>query len=68
MRAGTSAYERKYVLNFPVNAYPLFENAIRGARGRDPQTHMLEMGRLFSRFSRVASDNPILLVSNFSIA
>ena len=58
MRSGTSAYERKYVLNFPVNAYPLFENAIRGARGRDPQTHLTEMGRLFSRFSRVASENP----------
>jgi acetyl-CoA C-acetyltransferase len=58
MRSGTSAYERKYALNFPVNAYPLFENAIRGARGRDPQTHMAEMGRLFSRFSRVASENP----------
>jgi acetyl-CoA C-acetyltransferase len=58
MRSGTSAYERKYALNFPVNAYPLFENAIRGARGRAPQTHLVEMGRLFSRFSKVASENP----------
>jgi acetyl-CoA C-acetyltransferase len=58
MRPGTSEYERKYGLHFPVNAYPLFENAIRGTRGRDPQTHLHALGRLFSPFSRVASENP----------
>lgn len=58
MRAGTSEHERKYGLHFPVNTYPLFENAIRGRRGRDPQTHLQEMGKLFSPFSKVAAENP----------
>jgi len=58
MRPGTTEYERKYGLQFPVNAYPLFENAIRGTRGRDPQTHLHALGRFFSPFSRVASENP----------
>jgi acetyl-CoA C-acetyltransferase len=58
MRSGTSEYERKYGLHFPVNAYPLFENAIRGKRGRSPQAHLETLGRLFSKFSKVASENP----------
>lgn len=58
MRIGTTAYERNYGLHFPVNAYPLFENAIRGARGRDPHSHLEAMGRLFSPFTEVAANNP----------
>lgn len=58
MRPGSTDYERAYGLHFPVNAYPLFENAIRGARGRDIATHMKAMGALFSPFSKVASQNP----------
>ncbi|HEY5046508.1 MAG TPA: acetyl-CoA acetyltransferase [Rhizomicrobium sp.] len=57
-RSGTSPYERKYGLHFPVNAYPLFENAIRGERGRDSASHLKTMGQLFSPFSKVASENP----------
>ncbi|HTW35092.1 MAG TPA: acetyl-CoA acetyltransferase [Rhizomicrobium sp.] len=58
MRAGVNAYEKAYALNFPVNVYPLFENAIRGAKGRDMASHLKAMGRLFSPFSKVASENP----------
>ncbi len=58
MRAGTSAYEKAYGLNFPVNAYPLFENAIRGVRGLDAATHLKGLGRFFSPFTKVASENP----------
>ena len=58
MRPGVNAYEKSYSLNFPVNVYPLFENAIRGAKGRDVPTHLKAMGKLFSPFSKVASENP----------
>jgi acetyl-CoA C-acetyltransferase len=58
MRQGVNAYEKSYSLNFPVNVYPLFENAIRGAKGRDVATHLEAMGKLFSPFSKVASENP----------
>lgn len=58
MRPGTNAYERAYSLNFPVNVYPLFENAYRGAKGRDVTSHLKALGELFSPFSKVASANP----------
>jgi len=58
LRAGTSVYEKSYGLNFPVNAYPLFENAIRGCRGRDAAAHLKYLGQFFSPFSKVASENP----------
>jgi acetyl-CoA C-acetyltransferase len=56
-RAGTSEYERRYGLHFPVNTYPLFENAIRGAKGCAPDTHLKWLGKFFSPFSKVASEN-----------
>jgi acetyl-CoA C-acetyltransferase len=57
-RQGTTAYERAYGLNFPVNAYPLFENAIRGHKKRSSAEHLKWLGEFFSPFSKVASENP----------
>ena len=58
MRAGVNAYEKAYGLNFPVNAYPLFENAIRGRKERSAAEHLKWLGEFFSPFSKVASENP----------
>lgn len=58
MRSGTSPYERAYGLAFPVNTYPLFENAIRGQKRRTPSEHLSALGRFFSPFTRVAASNP----------
>ncbi|HEY1710599.1 MAG TPA: acetyl-CoA acetyltransferase [Rhizomicrobium sp.] len=58
MRAGTSDYERRHGLAFPVNTYPLFENALRGIKRRRPQEHLEWLGKFFSPFSKVASENP----------
>jgi acetyl-CoA C-acetyltransferase len=57
-RAGTNDYERSYGLAFPVNAYPLFENAIRGQKGRTPEAHLKWLGEFFSPFTKVAAENP----------
>jgi acetyl-CoA C-acetyltransferase len=57
-RAGTTEYERRYGLQFPVNVYPLFENALRGEARRTPAEHLEWLGRFFSPFSKVASQNP----------
>ncbi|MBI3678259.1 MAG: acetyl-CoA acetyltransferase [Proteobacteria bacterium] len=57
-RAGTTEHERAYKLNFPVNAYPLFENALRDQAGRSPEAHLKWLGEFFSPFSKVASENP----------
>ena len=51
-------YERAYGLAFPVNTYPLFETAIRGQRHRTPEQHLDALGKFFSPFSKVASENP----------
>jgi acetyl-CoA C-acetyltransferase len=58
MRSGTNPYERAYGLAFPVNTYPLFENAIRGQKGLTPSEHLAGLGRFFSPFSKIASNNP----------
>ncbi len=58
-RPGTTAQETAHGLNYPANTYPLFETAIRHARGRTPEAHALAMGRLFSGLSKVASENPL---------
>lgn len=57
-RPGTTEYERRYGLHFPVNTYPLFENAIRGQKGHTPEAHLKWLGKFFSPFSKVASENP----------
>jgi acetyl-CoA C-acetyltransferase len=57
-RSGTTEYERRYGLHFPVNVYPLFENALRREAGRTPDAHLKWLGQFFSPFSKVASENP----------
>jgi acetyl-CoA C-acetyltransferase len=57
-RAGTTEVERRYGLRFPVNVYPLFENALRGEARREPGEHLKWLGQFFSPFSKVASENP----------
>ena len=52
---GVTEQERLHYLGFPVNTYPLFEEALRGALGRPRDEHTRAMARLFSRFSAVAA-------------
>jgi len=58
MRAGTTDYERRHGLAFPVNVYPLFETGLRGQAGRTPAAHLKWLGEFFSPFTKVASQNP----------
>ncbi len=57
-RSGTNEQEKAHAFYFPVNVYPLFENAIRGHNGASVEDHQQKIGALFSRFSKVASENP----------
>ena len=57
-RPGTTDYEARYGLRFPVNVYPLFENALRGQAGRTPDAHLKWLGEFFSPFTKVAAENP----------
>jgi acetyl-CoA C-acetyltransferase len=42
----------------PIQVYPIFENAIRHARGESLEAHSTRISELWGRFSRVAVDNP----------
>jgi acetyl-CoA C-acetyltransferase len=42
----------------PVQIYPMFETAIRAARGADPSDHLDDISELWARFSEVAAGNP----------
>ncbi len=42
----------------PVNIYPMFELAIRHARGESPEQHLQRISELWERFNAVAVQNP----------
>ncbi len=56
-RMGFSEHEAAHGMRAAINMYPLFEQAIRGSRGRSIETHTAALGRLFSRFAAVAQQN-----------
>jgi acetyl-CoA C-acetyltransferase len=58
-RLGFSEHEAAHGMRAAINMYPLFEQAIRGARGRSIHAHSAALGRLFARFAAVARDNPL---------
>ena len=55
---GCTPVERRHGLYFPVNYYPIFENALRHHMGRDMDTHMQKLGALMQPFTEVAAQNP----------
>ena len=57
-RAGLREEEMKHGARMPIQVYPMFENAIRAARGRGLDEHRRHLGRLCERLSRVAAGNP----------
>jgi acetyl-CoA C-acetyltransferase len=57
-KPGNSPHERAHQMHLPTNVYPMFENAIRGKKGRSIADHQLAMGKLFAPFTKVAAHNP----------
>ena len=58
-RRGWNDVEDRHRMAGAIFAYPLFENAIRGAYGRTLAEHQAQMGQLLSRFAAVAAENPL---------
>jgi acetyl-CoA C-acetyltransferase len=58
-RRGWSDHEDAHRLRAAIAFYPLFENAIRAARGATIAQHQASMGRLLARFAAVAAMNPL---------
>lgn len=57
-RDGATAHEAAHGASIPIEIYPLFETAVRAARGRDVAEHQEAVGDLWSRFSAVAAEHP----------
>jgi acetyl-CoA C-acetyltransferase len=50
--------ETRIHLDRPAYVYPLFEQALRVARGESIEHHLQRIGELWARFNAVAVDNP----------
>jgi acetyl-CoA C-acetyltransferase len=56
-RPGSSDAEVAAGLLMPINVYPVFEHALRGAAGRSREDQLAHISALWSRFSEVAAGN-----------
>jgi acetyl-CoA C-acetyltransferase len=50
--------EKQAGLGRPIQLYPMFENALRYARGETLTAHLERISELWARFAAVAADNP----------
>jgi len=57
-RLGTSEHEANRGIVLPAQIYPLFENALRAARGWSIAEHRRRLGVLCTQLSTVAAGNP----------
>lgn len=58
-RRGWTDHEDRHGMRAAIAMYPLFENAIRGQRGRTPNQHLQAIAQLMARFAAVAAKNPL---------
>jgi len=58
-RRGWNEHEELHRMRAAIVMYPLFENALRGARGRSIDQHQQAIGTLMARFAAVAAANPL---------
>lgn len=51
-------FDQERGLAAPINLYPLFESAVRAARGETIEAHRDRLSELWHRFNQVAVENP----------
>jgi acetyl-CoA C-acetyltransferase len=54
----SSPLEQRHGLRMPIQAFPLFENAIRAAKGRSADAQIRLAAELLAKNAKVAADNP----------
>jgi acetyl-CoA C-acetyltransferase len=57
-KPASSDIEIAHDMAIPIHVYPIFENALRAARGLSVAEHRSRMGELMSSFTAVAAANP----------
>lgn len=55
---GTTPLENAHGIAHPMQGFPLFETALWAASGLDLNAHLLQIGRMWSSFSRTAATHP----------
>ncbi len=53
-----SDLEERHMLSRPIQAYPLFENALRASQGMTLAEHAQRLGEMMTEFTAVAAANP----------
>ena len=57
-RWGSSSHEMLHQARYPIQVYPLYENALRAKRGMTMEEHQQFLGDYCAGFSKVAAENP----------
>ena len=55
---GFNEYEKNHKMDLPTNVYPLFAQALRKEQNKSADEHLKDCSHLFSKFSKIAADNP----------
>jgi acetyl-CoA C-acetyltransferase len=55
---GSTPLENAHGIEHPFQGFPLFETALWAESALDYQTHMMTIGKMWSKFSEIASTNP----------
>ncbi|MFX0070721.1 MAG: acetyl-CoA acetyltransferase [Candidatus Hermodarchaeota archaeon] len=62
---GTTEFENTYGFYIPSYSYAMFETALRASSGRTIKEHKKYMGKIFERYSKIASKNSYAWNSEF---
>ena len=55
---GSTPLENQHGIEHPMQGFPLFETALWAASGVDLKTYLMQIGKMWSDFSRVAVNHP----------
>ena len=55
---GSSSLENQHGIEHPMQGFPLFETALWAASGLDLQTYLIQIGKMWSKFSKTAANHP----------
>jgi len=55
---GSTLLENQHGIEHPMQGFPLFETALWAASGLDLQSYLIQVGKMWSRFSQTAADHP----------
>ncbi|MBU0464021.1 MAG: hypothetical protein KKD21_11940 [Proteobacteria bacterium] len=55
---GSTTLENQHGIEHPMHGFPLFETALWAASGLDLQAYLMQVGKMWAKFSKIAADHP----------